>query len=214
MANIEINKTKLILAEGREVQGFIEWICKKCRSTNDIQVMNFGGISELRLFIKNLVNMDRYDEVESVAVVRDAEEDADSAIDSIKSALGNNELGDDKLPVPNEPFTFQSAHGKKVAYMILSDPNDSSKGTLEDLCLAMVDKQPIFECINSFFECAQEKCEPEKILQNLPKRKVRCYLSTLAPKFIGANIGEAAERGAWDISHEFLLRFKHIIEEL
>ncbi len=220
MENIEaekpltIDKTKLVLAEGREAQGFIEWLCKECRKTNDVQVMNFGGNSELRLFIQNLINMDGYDEVESIVIVRDAEENAQSAIDSIKSALGNDKLGNDKLPVPCKPFTFQSESGKNTAYMIFSDPSESSRGTLEDLCLAMVKDQPVFECIDSFFECVNEKIESGTELTHLHKRKVRCYLSTANLNCVGANIGEAAERGAWNIDHQALLPFKQIIAGL
>lgn len=214
MSNLEINKTKLILAEGREAQGFTEWLCRKCRDTGDVQVMDFGGNSELRLFIQNLVNMDGYDKVESIVVVRDAEGNAQSAIDSIRGALGNSKLGDDKLPVPNEPFTFQSESGKKTAFMIFSDPNNSSMGTLEDLCLAMVKDQPVFECIDSFFKCVNEKIESGTKLTHLHKRKVRCYLSTANLNCVGANIGEAAERGAWDFDHQALLPFKQIIAGL
>lgn len=214
MANITIDKTKLILAEGRDTQGFIEWLCRKWGKANDVQVMDFGGNQELRPFIKNLVNMDGYDEVESIVIVRDAEESTQSAIDSIKGALGNDKLGNDKLPVPCKPFTFQSESGKNTAYMIFSDPSDSSRGTLEDLCLAMVNDQPVFECIDSFFECVNEKLAAKTNLTHLHKRKVRCYLSTAKLNCVGANIGQAAERGAWDIEHKALLPFKQIITEL
>lgn len=220
MGNVEaenpltIDKAKLILAEGREGQGFLEWLCKKCRSKDDVQVIDFGGNPQLRLFIQNLVNMDGYDKVESIVVVRDAEGNALSAIDSIKGALGNDKLKNDKLPVPSKPFTFKSENGKKTAYMIFSDPNDSSRGTLEDLCLAMVNDQPVFECIDSFFECVNEKIESGTKLTHLHKRKVRCYLSTARLNCVGSNIGEAAERGAWDIKHKALLPFKQIITEL
>lgn len=208
MANIQINKTKLILVEGRHAQGFIEWLCKECRDTNNVQVMNFGGNPELRLFIKNLSNMDGYDSVESFVIVRDAEGDVESAIDSINGAFESV-----YLPVPAEPFTFNTVNNIKTAYMIFPGP-DASSGTLEDLCLSIIHSNPTLECIDGFFECVKEKNTPETSLTHLHKRKVQCYLSTLEPKFIGANIGEAAERGAWDIKHQALLPFKQIITGL
>lgn len=48
---------------------------KDQRFSNDIQVLDFGGNENLSNFLMTLRNMDKFDQVTSLAVIRDAEKD-------------------------------------------------------------------------------------------------------------------------------------------
>lgn len=72
MANkIEILKTKLILAEGRDAKEFLIWALD-AYVMDGIQVMDFGGINDLAKFIKTLTKIDKYDEVTSIIIMKNS----------------------------------------------------------------------------------------------------------------------------------------------
>lgn len=80
-----------------------------------IQVMDFGGINDLAKFIKTLTKIDKYDEVTSIIVARDAEVDHKSAFNSVKSVLKNNNLS-----VPDSLFeTFARIQSKSAINEII-----------------------------------------------------------------------------------------------
>ncbi|MCX5638612.1 MAG: hypothetical protein NTX52_13115 [Planctomycetota bacterium] len=101
----QIEKQKLILAEGMDVHGFLFHAIRAFKK-DDIQVFNFGGKNDLRLFIKNLATMENFSKVKTLVIARDAETNVQSAVQSIKDALKNVENVD--LPIPTEPFQFGS----------------------------------------------------------------------------------------------------------
>ena len=51
---LKIESKKLVLAEGRDAELFLVWACRQYRQSNDFQIMDFGGISELTDFLKVL----------------------------------------------------------------------------------------------------------------------------------------------------------------
>lgn len=201
---ITINKTKLILAEGRDAECFLREACTKYRNEEDVQVIDFGGIGNLRYFLPMIKNLEKFDEVEAIVIARDAERDAASAIQSIQSSLQNA-----SLPVPPNAFFFQSGGKLKIAF-VLFPGLDQKEGTLEDLCLLTVGDDPIMECVDSFVGCVKEKGEP--ITRN-HKHRLHCFISGKA-EYVGLKIGEAARANAWNFEHIALEPFKKIIQSM
>ena len=156
----QIEKEKLLLAEGVDVHRFLIYACEAFEKA-DIQVINFGGIDELRGFLKNLVEiMANFTKVKTLVVARDAETDVDAAIAKVASAFKNV-----NLPVPQEPFQFSSNNHIKTALMLFPGPDQNGKcrnGTLEDLCLRTVNDVPLLECVDTFLQCAQKTNEDLK----------------------------------------------------
>lgn len=204
---IEIERKKLILTEGADAYFFCMWACNAYKP-DTIQVIDFGGIGDLRKFLASLKRLPRYEQVETIVVVRDAETDPMSAIDSIKGALKNEEL-----PIPNKPCEFAGS-SLRVAYIIFpeigkdANGNDSiSSGTLEDLCLRIVENDPIFECVDQYLQCLQTKGAS---ITHSHKTKLHTYLSG-KKEFVGLKIGEAAKVGAWNWDHSKLAPFRQVI---
>jgi hypothetical protein len=199
-----LNRTKLILAEGRDACFFLQAACKTYREGEDVQVIDFGGIANLRSFLPMIKNLEKFDEVETIVIARDAEQDAASAIQSIKSSLQNA-----SLPVPPSAFSFQSGGKVKIAF-VLFPGTEQKEGTLEDLCLLTVGNDPIMECVDFFVGCVIEKGGP--ITRN-HKHRLHCFLSGKA-KYVGLKIGEASKANAWDFEHIALQPFKEIIQSM
>ena len=101
--NTQILKSNLILCEGRDEQEFlIQYLNSTALSntpefSNDIQVIDFGGNSELTKKLAILKNMDNFDKLTSLLIIRDAETSAESACREIQRALREN--GDRKSVV-------------------------------------------------------------------------------------------------------------------
>ena len=90
-----------LLVEGKDSKGFFEAMTEHL-NLSDIQIQNFGGVSELRGFLEAFVRVSGSSQIANVGIVRDAEGSAPAAFDSVRGALENAGLS-----VPNSP-------GKKV----------------------------------------------------------------------------------------------------
>ena len=87
-----------MLVEGMDAYRFFIQACQAYHLEN-IQVIDFGGNEELKEKLKRVKKLPGFTKVRAVAIVRDAETDADAAIRSIEGALKAN-----AFCVPPEPF--------------------------------------------------------------------------------------------------------------
>jgi hypothetical protein len=201
----KITSKKLIVAEGWHVVLFLRWACRKYGVENDVQVMEGGGVRELRRVLRLLKNVEGFDQLETLVVARDAEISAEGASRSIRDAFG--ELG---LPVPDCAFSYQSIAGKKTAFVLFPGPG-ATQGTLENLCLNLVGEDPILSCVDTCLDCIKSK------KQNLTsthdsKRKISIYLAGQEDKdLIYTNPGQAAIGNAWNSEHPAMIPFKQIL---
>jgi hypothetical protein len=201
---IRIKKRKLLLAEGKDAELFLVWACKKYRPQGDIQVLDFGGIKELGTFLKTLSQVEHFDEVETLVIARDSETDTQAAVTSMQTALRAS-----NLPAPSGAFFYEIRDNFKTAIMVFPG-SEFPKGTLEDLCLEIVKDDPIMPCVNDYLECLKRKQPTAKF--TIPhKRKLHTFLAGKDKDFVGATIGQASYRNAWNPEHLALKPFKDII---
>lgn len=206
----QIDEEKLLLAEGVDVHRFLIYACKTYGKT-DVQVINFGGITELNLFLKTLVIMGDFSKVKTVVIARDAETNVTSAIDSVKSAFNNADL-----PIPPMPFEYSSVNSVKTAFMLFPGPDQHDqcqKGTLEHLCLATVDGDPLLKCVDTFLKCAHENQENNDKLRQPWKSKLYAYLAG-KDSHAGKRLSQAAKDKVWDWNHSAMTPFKKIIQDM
>ena len=89
----QIVKPYLLLCEGRDAEGFLinylnsNELAQDPRFSNEIQVLDFGGNENLSNFLMSLKNMDKFDQVTSLAIIRDAEKDYTKACQEVSSSL-------------------------------------------------------------------------------------------------------------------------------
>ncbi len=199
-----IKKEKLILAEGKDAYHFFCHACNFYRETQDVQVMHFGGNDDLPNFLLDLTNMDKYDEVNTIIIARDAETDANAATDSIKQSMKQA-----TIPVPEKPFEYIRNATLKTAFMIFPGPQQKD-GTLEDLCLLTVENDPLLECVDGYLECAKAKGEQ---FPRIHKNRLHCFLAGRDDS-VGLPIGLAFKAKVWSPEHPVLEPFKRIIQEM
>lgn len=202
-ARIRIQRTKLLLVEGKDAEIFWTWISDRVLQRKDIQILNFGGITEFRGFLKSLVLDPNFDQVETLIVIQDAENDAAARGQSIQDALKAA-----RLAVPPEPFVMIQGT-PKTAYM-LHPGIHAEKGTLEDLCLKTIEDEQILNCVSEFLDCTRQKGEHHS---QSHKNKLYSYLAGKA-NFAGLRLGEAASRGAWNKDSPALSPFVNIIAQM
>ncbi|MDA8162833.1 MAG: hypothetical protein M0022_08040 [Desulfobacteraceae bacterium] len=202
---IRIEKAKLLLVEGADALHFFI-SALGAFGVDDVQVINFGGITELPKFLKTLSNLENYESVTTIAVARDAETDTSSAIQSVKKSF--KEV---KLPVPGKPFEF-AGDNPRTAFMLFpgSDGQDIQSGTLEDLCLEIVKDTATFECVDQYIGCLKKNNQK---IERLHKIKLHSYLAG-KDEFTGLKIGEATKAGAWDWNHDRFKQFKNVIQAM
>jgi hypothetical protein len=183
-APTKITESKQLVVEGRDAEVFFHAFLSHLH-IDDVQIQNFGGVRELKGFLKALCNVPNFAQVTSVGIVRDAEADAVAAFQSVCGALsGANLAVPDQIMVPAEDHP-------QVSVLIL--PDGKTPGMLETICLQSVQGDPVMECIEHYFECLEQRTDssPKKI----HKARVQAFLaSRLRP---GLLLGQAASVGYW-----------------
>ena len=189
-----ISKEALLLVEGKDPLNFFEALCKHLSLSQQLQIMNFGGVGELRRFLAGLCGRSGFRRVKRIGIIRDAEEDAAAAFQSVQTSLEHA-----GLTVPNEPEQLSCDGQPAVGVLIL--PGQDKSGILETLlCETFVDA-PECHCIDAFFRCVQEKC-PGANIKNPDKARARAFLATKPDSY--PSVGIAAKKGYWPLDHEVL----------
>lgn len=210
--NDKIRKEYLILCEGRDAEEFlITYLNSKALEevsafSNDFQVMDFGGNEQLADYMLILKNMEGFEKVKSMIIVRDAETNTESAICQIQAALKKCDL-----PVPPEPYCLEGEN-IKIGYLLFPTcAAEVKQGALEDLCLAILAEKNHGAILNEI-DGLMEKLE-DKYSRKFPhefKSKLHSYFS-VTDEFVSLKIGEAARAGAFDWDNEKLLPLKEFL---
>jgi hypothetical protein len=194
-----------LLVEGHTPEVFFGALLGKLGLVERVQVHNFGGVQQLRPFLRALVAAPRFaGEVKTLGCVRDAEADARAAFASVRDALSAA-----RLDAPSEPG-FLTAGPPRTAVFIL--PDGRASGMLETLCLASVQGDPALGCVEAFVGCLQAAGRP---LRNLTKTRAQAFLSSRGES--EALVGRAAHQGHWPLDappFEPLRRFLREVAEV
>lgn len=185
----QIEAAKQLLVEGRDAERFFAALIKTM-GLGDLQVQNFGGVDELRGFLKALVRNGVFKEkVRSLGIIRDAESNPAAAFQSVTDALRN--VG---LSVPVQP---QSPAGDTRRVSVLILPSADKPGMLETSCLEAITDLPNMKCVEDYFACIQQTVGI--LPTNLDKAKVHAFLSSMARPHL--TFGQSAEAGYWPFDH-------------
>lgn len=166
-----ITKSKILLVEGKDEICFFSALLQEMGLIGSIDVIETHGISSLSEKIEGITKTTGYKLVESIGIIRDADSDSKKAFQSICSALINNEL-----PSPPDQLVHKVEPGKpQVTVLII--PYGKQTGMLEDVCLESVNDDEAMECVDTFFNCLNNK--NRKLSENdIPKARVRSFLAT------------------------------------
>lgn len=218
--NIEIKDgiKHLILCEGVDEKNFFIWyldhyIKKGYDKYNEIQLEDIGGVNDLEKSIKNWTLVSKFSQIKTYGVIRDAEKDSESAIQSVRHSFSNIQLH-----TSEQCFQLKrNKNGPDTIFGILPGIKTNNKwenGTLEDLCLKiLVDEQSVskMDCVDEYLNLTQNKHKYE--ITHLHKSRLHTFLSS-NDKYIGSKIGEAARIGAFDFENDILSNFKNMFDSI
>jgi hypothetical protein len=123
---LKISKPKLLIVEGKEEEFFFDAFINHL-DIQEVQVAGIGGKGKIRPNLKALIIDSNFPQVVSLGIIRDADESAENAFQSVRESL--LAAG---LPSPKRALSFVKG-SPRVAVMIL--PARNQQGELEDLCL-------------------------------------------------------------------------------
>lgn len=196
----EITREKLLLVEGKDEVNFFEALLEQS-GIEGFEIIDVGGKRNFAKELKMLALLTGFEKVKTLIIVRDADDNADDAFASARSALHSIHFH-----TPNCQNELREYEGRKVGIYIM--PGNFENGMLEDLCMSSVADQPVISCIESFFECIKQKgCIPK----NLSKAKAHVFLASQSE--LVTSIGVAAKKGYWNFSHPSLQALTHFFQE-
>lgn len=208
-----IKKPFLLLCEGRDAEGFLinylnsNELAQDPRFSNEIQVLDFGGNDNLSNFLMNLKNIDKFDQVKSLAIIRDAERDYAKACQEVHSSL--NKCGFESSECCGA--WVHDPSGLKVGFMLFTLNNRA--GTLEDLCLRILSEnnnKNILSTIESFLDVMESSYG--RSYRRKHKNKLHTYLSS-SDEYVTMPLGTASSAGAFDWDSDELESLKCFLVE-
>jgi len=204
-----IEKKKLIIAEGNDVKYFLIHLLNN-KGINDIQVIDSGGIKELTICINSLKNIDGFDDVTSILIFRDAEDSAQSAIESVNYSLRATGL----ITTDIKPFTTNNQNNLSIGFALFPGIDENGYlyncGALEHLCLRLFKDNSNYAIIKNYIEDFQTKSTKFKS----PHKNELHALFTFTDKYVGLKIGETAKTGGFNFDSPCLLPFLNMINEM
>ena len=212
----EIRKKYLLLCEGADCEYFLInyfLFLEKQGSPqfqDKIQLINFGGNSQLSETLKLIKMMRNFSNVRSLLIVRDAEKDAPAALQSVQNTLKSS-----SLPIPIKPGEWGEKGGIKAAYLLFPTCQEEiHEGTLEDLCVDILKHesescQDINLIIDWMYKLENEYGKEWKWPH---KTRLNLYFS-INNKYVGMKLGEAAKAHAFNWDSPLLQNLKSCIEQ-
>jgi hypothetical protein len=177
---------KQLIVEGEDDRRFIEQFLR-ARGATEVQVQPIGGKSQLRAYLRTLRNDPGFPTVTSIAVLRDADDDADAAWSAIVNALSTAGFA-----APGAPGAF-AAGPPRVGALVL--PGGARQGSLESLCLSSLPEAEL-ECVDRLLNCFSGLGVPRP--KQTDKARAHAWLATRERP--GLRVGEAGEKGYWAFS--------------
>ena len=183
---VPIREPRQLLVEGKDGKNWFRALVEHL--SLNIQVHNYGGVDELRSFLKALAKGPEFHTVKSLGVVQDSERRREpDAFRSVADALGAA-----GLPVPMSAGADGiSDDGFGVGIMIL--PGSGESGMLESLLAKSLVRDPVRPCIEDFMTCSEQT---GVAIRRPDKMFVHAFLATRPDPHV--SVGVAAQKGYWD----------------
>ncbi len=195
---IEIEQEKLLVVEGTDDARLFKALMRHI-GVSGIQVLNVEGKDNIKKMLKVIPSSPGYSKVSSIGVVRDADDNAGRAFQSVRDALKAA-----NLPSPDAPLSSVE-DGIKVVVLIA--PYGKSSGAIEDVCLESVAGDAAMGCVQGYFSCLNDN----GVKQPNSRTKAEAQAFLASRERPGLRLGEAAEAGYWDFEHAAFEPFKRLL---
>ncbi len=188
--NLEIHADRLLLVEGRDEVNLFGALLQRNfeqAETSNIQVIDAGGKDTFRNKILAIRSgAESGPTIRSLGVVRDADDNANRAFQSVCDALRG------------AGYDPPAAHGEirgdpTLGVFIL--PNGAEAGTIETLCRRSITETEIeaSRCVETFINCLKR----QRVLHSRNEDKTFAHAWLSSKRDPVARVGEGAQQGAW-----------------
>ena len=198
---VRIDLPKQLLVEGRDEEEFFRSFLRNLR-IEDVQPQGYGGKDNLGNFLEDLVDTADFYQVESIGIVRDADNSAASALQSVQGHL--RAVG---LPVP-QTYLVPSENAPITSVFVM--PDNSAEGALERLCLTVLSEDPAMKCVEDFLRCVTANVTA----QPRPQDKARIHAFLASREDPELRLGEAAQRGYIPWNHSAFTQLTQFLQAL
>ena len=164
---------KVVIVEGADELRIFQSLSEHL-GLNDIQFIPAGSVERIRSRISAVLDtQEPMGILQSLGVVRDADENAENAFRSVCDSLSAN-----GLPVPGNALEIAAGVGDNPNTIALILPHGQPAGALEDVCLASVANDPMMPCIEDFMSCVERIDDNPRSSGNNAKTRLQAYLAT------------------------------------
>ena len=178
---------------GRLFEAFAEHL-----GLGNVQIQVLDGKDNLREFLETLAGTTDFGKVKRIGIVRDADESAARAFQSVLTSLRNvNDVFGSSgaaFPVPDRPGKLA---GGRPSVNVLILPGDGGGGMLETLLCRTFAGAGVDRCIDAFFRCAEQAAR--RPIPRPDKARAHAYLATTRDPH--HSVGVAAKARCWDLDH-------------
>lgn len=195
---VSIEQEKLLVVEGTDDARLFNALLRHI-GVSGIQVVDAGGKDNIRQTLQVIRHSTDFSKVSSIGVVRDADANAGSALQSVRDALR-----DANLPSPDAPLSSVE-DGIKVVVLIA--PHGEPSGTIEDVCLESVAGDAAMGCVQDYLNCIKDNAVEQP--NSRAKAEAQAFLASRERP--GLRLGEAASAGYWDFEHTAFDPFKRLL---
>ena len=202
--SLEIAEPKQLIVEGNDDVRIFRSLRSHLNISN-VEIRPYGGVDNMRTFLRTLSALPDFRYVRSLAIVADANSDRDRRERRIRGAL--SDMG---LPTPASALEIASDGQLRIAYLVV--PHNRDSGMIEDVCLDSVSDDPAMECIDRYLECIEESDTPGPRLAWMPKARAHAFLASRDRPDL--RIGEAADRGIWRFERKAFEPLKDLLMRL
>ena len=177
----------------------------------DVVVESYEGKSNLNTkYLEALIGRTGFNAVESLGIIRDADNSAENAFRSVRTSIADSGLPappslTDRRAVANEEDAWRPL---TISVFIL--PDNRNPGELETLLCRTLDSD-IAKCIDNFMKCAEETATGESPSKP-DKARVAAYIAV--QKRAPHSLAVSARQGVWDFDHKVLNSVRKFLREL
>ena len=202
-----IRESRLLLVEGREDVRVFEELSTHW-GFSGIQIIDMEGITNLRRQLSVLVRDPGFQNLRTLGIARDADNDSQNAFASVRDALAA--VPSLRVGLPTRPGVRGTG---RPATVVLIVPDNASPGNLESMLNRTKSGDAIEGCIDGYFACLSELAGVKPAGARLDK--ARAYARIAASSNPARSVGHSVRAtGVWDLDHESLNPVKEFLAQL
>jgi hypothetical protein len=184
-------KKRLLVVEGDDEVNFFKKLLEFIGISDNVDRRKSDGKYNFKTVMQAFTITRGFKKIEKIAVIRDADKNANDAFRSVTGTL--KKIG---LKPPDRLGKFSKGIPAVGVFIM---PDNYSEGMLEDLCLETVKDHEAMKCVEEFIACTKKL---EEVPKNISKAKVQAFLA--AKPTIVSSVGLGAQKGYWNFKSEKL----------